>query len=223
LPIRPPGNLTNELAVLRSDETHLKLRATQKMKFFFTIAALTALGPFWSPAAWEAHNYIWHVYHDDEPTASLAMVDQAEVDAEDAYWPFFMRCSLGEPWTAVISGIDAKELGNAIATHQPVGFSFVVDGKTSDDEGGRYVPELSFSQLDGEWNYLIEWDFTLLNRLARANTLAIRGTGLDKSLPSEGLAAAFTWFEKVCGSFDDGRNPIPDLPAEPIGRGDGGA
>jgi hypothetical protein len=192
------------------------------MKLLLRVAGVAAILPIWAAHAEEAKNYVWHVYHGADPAASLAVVDKAEVDADEAYWPFFIQCSIDEPWTMTVAGVDAKTLGAAIAAGTPVDFAFIIDGKSGEGDAGGYFPELSFSQMDSEWDYSVEWDLSMLNRLLTAKTLAVKGTGVDKPLPSEGMAAALTEFKGLCESFENEGETAPDALPDDSGGDDGG-
>jgi hypothetical protein len=192
------------------------------MKSLLRVAGIVAILPIWAAHAEEAKNYVWHVYHGEDPAASLAVVDKAEVDADEAYWPFFIQCSVDEPWTMTVAGVDAKALGAAIAAGTPVDFAFIIDGKSDAGDTGGYFPELSFSQMDGEWDYSVEWDLSVLNRLLAAKTLAIKGTGVDKALPTEGMAEALNAFKGLCASFENEGEIAPDALPDDSGGDDGG-
>ena len=88
----------------------------------------------------------------------------------------------------MVAGVDAKMLGDAIAAGTPVDLACVIDGKSDAGDTGGYVPEIRFDQMDGVWQYSRRVGSDRAHRLC-AKTLAIKGAGVDKPLPTEGMAA----------------------------------
>ena len=86
----------------------------------------------------------------------LRVVDKAEVEADEAYWPFLMQCSFDEPWTMTVADVDAKALGADDRRRRRRSISLHRRRQADAARLGGDFPDLRFSQMDGEWEYSVE-------------------------------------------------------------------
>lgn len=88
-----------------------------------TVAAfvLGGLGPA------HAANLVWQ-FNQDEESAFLGVVDSA-AKADNETYPFYMSCAATGDETTVISNVDAKALGAAIAKGDVPAVSYLLDGQ----------------------------------------------------------------------------------------------
>ena len=157
-----------------------------------TVAALV-LGGF-APA--HAANLVWQFSQDDE-SAFLGVTDSAAKDGEEVY-PFYMSCALTGDQTTVISNVDNKALGAAIARGEVPAISYLLDGQQQDESGGSVV-DIRFDEMSGSWQYLIPGaDYDLL---LGAKDVRIKGVGVDLALPQKDLAASLQKLKDACDGF----------------------
>lgn len=165
-------------------------------------AAILALGVFgFGPA--HADDLVW-VFGQDEASAFVGVVEAKAQGEPEADYPFYMTCSAGGDESTVVSSVDAKALGEAIAKGDVPSFTFVLDGKGEPEDGG-YVAQLRFDQMNGVWQYVIEGaDYDLL--LTATATIAIKGEGVDLALPEADMLASLQHFKSACDALfaDDG-------------------
>ncbi len=186
-------------------------------------AALCALPIVALPAAagaeYSAANATWRAYGGDGTSASILVVNKDEADNPEAHYVFFMSCTAVEPWMVNVSDIDAKVLGTTIAEGGQPSFGLVIDGKADVDNGGGYFPDIIFNQLDGAWEYSTNWDLGLLETLLGASEIGVKGTGIDRALPTDGMPAALAKFKTDCealrGSTDEGESEEPEIDVPP--------
>ena len=163
--------------------------------------------------AQEVRDNVWHLYHGDDTAATLVVIDRAELESEEPYWLLSLQCSFDEEWILTLADVDERTLGQTIADGGPVILSFVVDGTPSSMGLGSIFPELRFSEMFGEWEYLAPFDLDMVDELAAAKTLAIEGTGAQYALPSEG-ASAIGEFRTLCARYEKMAEEMPkDQPA----------
>lgn len=187
------------------------------MKSIVVAAAVAAFGGAMLGSAGARADDIWHLYNSDEPTAFLAVVESDTVDEPENHYPFSMACSAYGEWLMVVSDVDARALGESIASGGLPAFSFVLDGVGGEGDGD-YYPSINFGEMEGVWEYSIIWGFGLLDQLASANDIKLTGVGVDMTLPSEGKAEAFEAFKAACDgieSADTADEPIEDDGADP--------
>jgi hypothetical protein len=182
-------------------------------------AALCALPIVAAPAIADADysvaNATWRAYGGDGASASILVVNKDEADNPEAHYVFFMSCTAVEPWMMNASDIDAKVLGTTIADGGQPSFGLVIDGKADVDSGGGYFPDIIFNQLDGVWEYSTNWDLGLLETLLAAKEIGVKGTGINRKLPTDGMDAALAKFKTDCealrGTTDEGESEEPEI------------
>jgi hypothetical protein len=145
---------------------------------------------------------VWRVYPAEGGGGSLAALPADEVDSPEPYWRFVMTCIPGEPWNAVVSGIDPAVLGGAIAAGETIQVSVIAGGDPNKVSLSGYFPAITFGQMYGEWEYSAPFDLITLDELGgAAGPLAVSGTGIDFALPSAGTAEAFAEFRALCAAL----------------------
>ena len=152
-----------------------------------------------------ADDLVWQLYRDDGPGGTLAVMDKGELESPEPYWHLAFQCIPGEDWTMIVGDIDTSALAAVINDDGPAEVSFVVDGELGGHGLGGYFPDIRFGEMFGEWEYWIPLDLDMLRQLAAAKTLAIKGTGVDHALPSEGLAETFGKFVDACTKLEQTR------------------
>jgi hypothetical protein len=161
-----------------------------------------ALGVFgFGPA--HADNLVW-MFGQDEASAFVGVVDSKAQAEPEADYPFYMTCAAGGDESTVVSSVDAKALGEAIAKGDVPGFSFVLDGK-GEPEDGNYAAELRYEQMNGVWQYVVDGaDYDLL--LTATKSIAIHGQGVALDLPEADMLASLQQFKSACDALfaDDG-------------------
>ena len=106
-----------------------------------------------------------------------------------------MSCAATGDETTVVSNVDAKALGEAIAKGEVPSVSYLLDGQTQDDTGGQ-VADIRFDEMSGSWEYLIAGaDFDLL---LTASSVKIKGAGVDLQLPEKDMAASLQKLKAAC-------------------------
>jgi hypothetical protein len=173
------------------------------MRHLLSGAGAIALAAFAVPAT--SDNLVWRTTLGDG-YAFVGVVAADEADSEEPTYPFSMVCSLETRDETVVSGIDAKALGAAIANDEVPSFRFVLDGVANDDTGGE-VADIRFGQMYGDWEYVVYGEFSGL--LRDAKTVSIAGVGIKLDLPAAGMSEALTKFGDACGSLDDGGGEGP--------------
>lgn len=171
------------------------------MRHLLSGAGAIALAAFAVPAA--AGDLVWRSVQDDG-FAFVGVVDAAEADADEAHYPFSMTCSLETGDETVVSDIDAKALGEAIARGDVPSWWFILDGAANDETGGE-VSDIRFGQMEGVWEYVVYGEFSQLLRDAKAASIA--GVGVNLDLPAAGMTDALAKFSDACGSLDGGDEP----------------
>ncbi len=156
----------------------------------------------------DAGEKVWHLYHGDDPAATLAVMEAAEVDSDEPYWSLSLSCSFDQPWELTVSDVDERALGETIADGGPVTFSFVVDGNADGPLGG-YFPTLRFGEMFGEWEYSVPLDLDMLGAMEAAGTLAVTGTGVDLPLPETGMKEAIGEFRALCEGYQKMGEEMP--------------
>ena len=154
-----------------------------------TVAALVlgGLGPA------HAADLTWQFSQDDE-SAFLGVVDPGAKEGDESY-PFYMSCAATGDETTVISNVDAKALGAAIAKGEVPAVSYLLDGQKQDDSGGMVV-DIRFDEMSRSWQYLIAGaDYDLL---LGASSVRIKGVGIDLALPEKDMAASLKQMKDAC-------------------------
>jgi len=145
-----------------------------------------------------ADGEIWRVYPVDGGGGTIAALAPGEADSPEPYWGFSMTCLPSQDWTANVSGIDAKALANAIAGGDSITVAVIADDNPDRTPISGFFPTISFGQMYGEWEYAFSFDLDSLDELGSAETLAVKGTGVDFSLPTDGTEDAFSKFRGLC-------------------------
>lgn len=170
------------------------------MRVRFVLAGLAAFPLVFAAApsvAATASGYVWKSFGGDGASASLLVIDKNNADDPEAHYKFYLGCTVSEPWTMNISDVDNKALGQAIADNKQPTFQLVVNGKAEGEEGA-YTPDIIFNQEDSVWEFSTNWDLSLLDPMLAATEIAITGTGVDLTLPTEGMKDAITQFKADC-------------------------
>jgi hypothetical protein len=162
------------------------------------LLVLSLAAPAAAAAEEGAGTFIWKAYGGDGASASLLVLDKSQVDNPEAHYKFFMSCTAAEPWMMNVSEIDAKQLGTAIAGGGKPTFGLLIDGKSDGGEDGGYTPDIVYNQTDSVWEYSTNWELPLLDGLSTATEIAVKGTGIDVKLPTEGMKEALTQFKSDC-------------------------
>jgi len=145
----------------------------------------------------------WRFDHDDS-AGFLGVTDSTQADNPEAHYSYLMTCSTEDEWAIYVSDIDVKALGDVIAKNQQPTFTIAttVNGKAEESE--PYYPDISYNQEESRWEYSSAWDTTILDHLAGAQSIKLKGTGLDVDLPQTGLADALKGFKQFCDALDTG-------------------
>ncbi len=174
-----------------------------------TVAAFVLGGL--SPA--HAANLSWQFSQDDE-SAFLGVVDGATQEGEGDYL-FYMSCAATGDETTVISNVDPKALGQAIAGGTVPAVAFILDGQPQDDSGGA-VADIRYDEMSGSWQYLLVGaDYDLL---LTAKSIKVKGVGVDLQLPEQDLTASLQKLKDAC----DGLLSTSDDGSDNGGNGDSG-
>jgi hypothetical protein len=191
------------------------------MRFPIVLAAVSAAALL-APSAVSAEDagavYTWKAYGGDGASASVMVVDKKEAEDPEAHYKFFLSCMAAEPWMMNVSDINAKELGKAIEDGGRPTFSLMLDGKAEGGDDGGFTPDIVFNQMDGVWEFSTNWELPLLDTVGAAKEIAVKGTGVDIKLPTDGMKEALTQFKADCEALqattDEGEVDVP--PDEPI-------
>jgi hypothetical protein len=164
-----------------------------------TVAAIV-FGSF-GPA--NAADLTWQFSQDDE-SAFLGVTDSAAKPIDDQNYLFYMSCAGTGDETTVVSRVDRKALGEAIAKGEVPSISYLLDGQEQDNSGGQ-VADIRFDEMSGSWQYLIAGaDYDLL---LTAKTAKVKGAGVDLQLPEKDFAASLQKLKDACDkllSSDEG-------------------
>ncbi|HZP20893.1 MAG TPA: hypothetical protein VFB16_11890 [Bauldia sp.] len=152
----------------------------------------------------------WHFYKDDPNAGALAVVDSDEIESPEPHYPFLLSCSADQEWSMYVSDIDHKELGETIARGDQPTFAIAATTAGKEEKSGEFFPEIAFGQMEGVWEYSSIWDLGLLDHLAGADSIAIRGTGISVALPVKEMKASIAAFKDFCGAVGAGDGEGPD-------------
>jgi hypothetical protein len=167
------------------------------MRFALSLAALVALS-----AAARAEDLVWHLNNGEDGGGTLAVLERSELDSPEPQWRFSLNCYPGEAWEMTVGGVDPKKLGAAIAAGEAVTFGFLVDGAPSDGMLSQFFPDIRFGLMMGEWEYVAPIDPDLLREMGAASGLTVTGTGIELTLPPEGIFEGIEAFRKRCAELD---------------------
>ena len=161
-------------------------------------AAAAMMGFGMATPAFAEDGDVWRVYPVEGGGGSIAALAAAEIESPEPYWRFAMTCIPGEPWNAVVSGIDPAVLGGAITAAEAIQVSVIADGDPNKVPLSGYFPEITFGQMYGEWEFSAPFDLITLDELGAAASLAVSGTGVEFALPTADTARAFAEFKALC-------------------------
>jgi hypothetical protein len=162
--------------------------------------------------------YIWKSFGGDGASASLLVIDKNNADDPEAHSKFYLGCTVAEPWTMNVSDIDNKALGQAIVDNKQPTIQIVINGK-AEGEQGAYTPDIIFNQEDSAWEYTTGWDLSLLDPMIAGTEIAIKGIGVDLTLPTDGMKEAISQFKADCEALQattDEGEPDDTLLDEPV-------
>ncbi|MBN8996478.1 MAG: hypothetical protein J0H94_14755 [Rhizobiales bacterium] len=145
----------------------------------------------------------WRFDHDDS-AGFLGVTDSTQADNPEAHYTYLMTCSTEDEWAIYVSDIDVKALGEVIAQNQQPTFTIATTVNGKSEESEPYYPDISYNQEESRWEYSSAWDTTILDHLAGAQSIRLKGTGLDIELPQTGLADSLKGFKQFCDTLDTG-------------------
>ena len=140
----------------------------------------------------------WTENH-DEVSAFAGVANADDIESGEPDYLFSMDCEASGEETTVVSDIDQKALGKAIAAGDVPSFTFVIDGKANEDTGGE-VADLRFEEMSGVWQYVA--DGADASPLVGAKAIRIEGTGVGLDLPTDKMAASLKTFKDACDAFE---------------------
>jgi hypothetical protein len=148
-----------------------------------------------------AEDLTWYFDH-DEGSGFLAVVAEKDANSPEPHYPFLMSCSDSDDWNMVISDVDPKELGASIAGNQQptVSLETTKDGKTEESEA--FYPDISFSQTESVWEYSTIWDLATIEHLATVDEIRVKGTGVDRVLPTKAMKKSLEDFKTFCAGLN---------------------
>lgn len=163
------------------------------------------------PAADAVKDQIW-VFDHDEASGYAGVIAAADKSSEEPHYSILITCSQEDDWAMYISDLDVKALGDTIAKNQQPTFavSSTKAGKTETSE--PYFPDIAYNQEETRWEYSTIWDIGILDHLADADQMALKGTGLDVTLPTQSMKESLSKLKTFCASLnaDDSGNPQPN-------------
>jgi hypothetical protein len=165
-----------------------------------------------------AGDLIWQFSEDNE-SAFLGVVDSAK--AGEGNYLFYMSCAGTGDETTVISNVDNKALGAAIAKGEVPTISYLLDGQQHDNSGGAVV-DIRFDELSGSWQYLVSGaDYDLL---LTASNVRLKGVGVDLQLPQQDMTASLQKLKSACDGLMSSDQDNGDIGGDGAGGtgGDGG-
>ena len=154
------------------------------------LASVAAMGV----GAADAGKLVWKFQQDDR-SASIAVVNARDVDNPEADYPFYMECTAEGDDTTIVSDVDAKALGKAIAAGSVPSFWYVLDGKKHDETGGE-IGDIRYDQMAGEWQYIVYGANP--DMLLTATTAKVAGTGVNLDLPTDKFRKSIMAFKAAC-------------------------
>jgi hypothetical protein len=144
-----------------------------------------------------AADLVW-VFNQDEESAFIGVVESAVKDDAEADYPFFMNCASTGDETTVVSDVDAKALGEAIAKGDVPTFAYLLDDAPPTDDGGE-ISDIRFDEMAGVWQYIVNGaDYDLLLTAAK---IRIAGAGVDFELPQKDMTATLQKFKDACDAL----------------------
>ncbi len=169
-------------------------RVLRGCRVTFAVVAFSAFGPA------QAADLVW-VFNQDEESAFIGVVESASKDDAEADYPFFMNCASTGDQTTVVSDVDAKALGEAIAKGDVPTFAYVLDNASPADDGDE-ISDIRFDEMAGVWQYIVNGaDYDLL---LTAEKIRIAGAGVDLALPQQDMTTTLQKFKDACDALASG-------------------
>lgn len=153
--------------------------------------------------AWAANDLIW-VFDHDETSGYAGVVAAAEKDKPVPHYSFLITCSQEEDWALYISDLDVKALGDAISKNQQPSFTITSTKAGKAETSEPYYPDISFNQEETRWEYSTMWDIGMLEHLVGVEQVAVKGTGLDVTLPVQAMQESLSKLKGFCASLNSG-------------------
>ena len=144
---------------------------------------------------------VWEVYPFDRGGGTIAAVAVEDARSAEPNWRMAMTCRANADWDLAVIGVDAAVLGAAIVSDAEIEFLVIADADPDNTPVHAYYPRISFDQMFGEWGYSVPFGLDQIDDFAAAKSLAVEGTGIAFSLPSEGAAEAFAEFRALCAAL----------------------
>jgi hypothetical protein len=158
-----------------------------------------------------AADQIW-VFDHDEAAGYAGVMAAADKNKEEPHYAILITCSQEDDWAIYVSDLDVKALGDTIAKNQQPSFtiSSTTAGKTETSE--PYYPDISFNQEEARWEYSTVWDISMLDHLANADQMALKGTGIDVTEPTQSMKETLGKLKTFCTSLnaDESGTPKPN-------------
>jgi hypothetical protein len=148
-----------------------------------------------------ANDLIW-VFDHDETSGYAGVIAAADKNTEEPHYSILITCSQEDDWALYISDLDVKALGDTIAKNEQPTFTIASTkaGKTESSE--PYYPDVSFNQEEARWEYSTIWDIGILDHLVDADQIALKGTGVDSTLPTQAMKESLGKLKAFCGSLN---------------------
>jgi hypothetical protein len=152
-----------------------------------------------------ANDLIW-VFDHDETSGYAAVVAAPDKDKPAPHYSFLITCSQEEDWALYISDLDVKALGDTISKNQQPSFTITSTKAGKAETSEPYYPDISFNQEETRWEYSTMWDIGMLEHLVGVEQVAVKGTGLDVTLPLDGMQETLSKLKGFCASLNSGND-----------------
>ena len=181
------------------------------MNRLFLAFLLTAAG---AGSASAANDLIW-VFDHDEASGYAGVIAAADKNSEEPHYSILLTCSQEDDWAMYISDLDVKALGDTIGKNEQPTFtiSSTKTGKTETSE--PYYPDISYNQEESRWEYSTIWDIGILDHLVDADQMVVKGTGLNATLPADGMKDSLSKLKTFCASLNADETGAPKPNAAP--------
>lgn len=174
-----------------------------------SLALLVTVAGIGSAAA--AGDQIW-VFDHDEAAGYAGVMAAADKDKEEPHYSILITCSQEDDWSIYISDLDVKALGDTIAKNQQPTFTISSTKAGKTDTSEPFMPDISFNQDESRWEYSTTWEISLLDHLVDADQIALKGTGLDATEPTQSMKESLGKLKAFCTSLtaDESGTPKPN-------------
>jgi hypothetical protein len=150
-----------------------------------------------------ANDLIW-VFDHDETAGYAGVVSAADKNKPVPHYSFLVTCSQEDDWALYISDLDVKALGDTISKNQQPSFTITSTKAGKAETSEPYYPDISFNQEEVRWEYSTMWDIGMLDHLVGVEQVAVKGTGLDVTLPTEAMQDSLGKLKGFCASLNSG-------------------